>query len=651
MRYILLAISAALLPLVVRAQEPPPFLFLAKGDTVYIWLSRTPRIGWGFEVYRRAPGEREFRKLTPEPIRGARTPEEVQSALGDLYRWVAEALDADNPFQVLRRLRSDSFRGSILSLLDMRVARVLGRLYVDTTATGPGPYRYRIVLVDRLGRQREILEGRVEKDERIPLAPSGLEAEPGDGKVTLRWSYPLWKGDPQDLAIRFFVYRKGPGEAKFRRADTEVILREQKEDFSFTDVWVRNGRSYTYYVVAVDPLGREGRPSKLVRVVPVDNVPPAVPKGLEARFRDGKVVLAWQRNLELDLAGYRVYRSLDLRGGFRRVSPLLPPDMPFYEDGRLVPGRIYYYRVTAVDSAGNESRRSNAVSILVEDREPPQPPGNVKVAVGPEGRRITWSRSPSADVMGYNVYWGEIREQLPRLNLERLPSSATSYRDEGEGVTPGRSYWVAVTAVDSAFNESPKNPILVKVPDWKPPEPPSYLNARTLPDGRIKLVWGGSTSLDLVSYRLYRGEQGKADSLLGEFGPEVHTYTDRDIVKGRNYTYSVVAVDKAGNESPRREVRLEARDHVPPAPPRNIVAKVTPKGVLITWGRVADPDLAGYYVYRSDIPTGVFTRLNQKPLKERSFLDRTGTSGHWYKVRAVDTSGNESPWKKAVSPR
>lgn len=600
-------------------------------------------------MYRRCPGEREFRKLTPEPVRGASTPEDVQSTLGDIYRWVAEALDADNPFQVLRRLRSDSFRGSILSLLDLRVAKVLGRLYVDTTATGPGPFTYRIVLLDRLGRERGRLEGKVEKVERVPPPPSKLEAEPGDNKVTLRWSYPLWKGDPQDLAIRFFVYRKGPGEAKFRRAETEVILREQKERFSFTDVWVRNGRSYTYYVVAVDPLGREGRPSKLVRVVPVDNVPPAVPKGLEARFRDGKVVLAWQRGIELDLAGYKVYRSLDMRGGFEQISSLVPPDMPFYEDRNPILGKVNYYRVTAVDSSGNESERSNAAMVLVEDREPPEPPGEVRVSVGPEGRRITWKRSSSPDVMGYNVYWGEIREQLPRLNLERLPASASTYSDDGKGVTPGRSYWVAVTAVDTAFNESPREPILVNVPDWEPPEPPSYLNARTLPDGRIRLVWGGSTSLDLKSYRLYR--RGRADSLIGEFGPDVHTYTDCDVVKGAEYVYSVVAVDRAGNESERKVLRIRAADHMPPAPPRNVVARVTPQGVLVTWGRVADPDLAGYYVYRSDIPTGVFTRLNDEPVTERSFLDTTGTSRHWYKVRAVDTSGNESPWKKAVSPR
>ncbi|HIE03943.1 MAG TPA: hypothetical protein EYP61_04205 [Candidatus Latescibacteria bacterium] len=646
MRYILLTTSAVLLPLVVRTGEPPPFLSLAKGDTVYIWLSRTPRIGWGFEVYRRAPGEGEFRKLTPEPIRA---PEEVQSVLGDLYRWVAEALDADNAFQVLRRLRSDSFRGSILSLLDIRVAKVLGRLYVDTTAVGPGPLMYRIVLVDRSGRPRETLEGEVSKVERLPIAPSGLRAEPGDNKVTLRWAYPIWNGDPQDLAIRFFVYRQGPGEGKFRRADAEVLLREQKEKFSFTDAWVRNGRSYTYYVVAVDPLGRKGPRSELVTVRPEDKVPPAIPKGLKAGFRDGKVALTWEGNLELDLAGYRVYRSLNLTGGFGQVSPLLPPDMPFYEDVDLVPGRIYYYRVTAVDSSGNESGRSNAASVLVEDREPPAPPKDIKVEVGPEGRRITWS--PSPDVMGYHVYWGDIKGQLPRLTLEMLPASVNSYRDEGEGVTPGRSYWVAVTAVDSSRNESLREPILVEVPDWEPPEPPSYLNARTLPDGRIELVWGGSTSLDLKSYRLYRAGEGRADSLLGEFDPKVHTYTDGDILKGRAYRYSVAALDEAGNESLKKEVEIEARDHTPPAAPRNLSARITAEGVLITWGRVVDPDLAGYHVYRSDIPTGTFTRLNEEPLKEGNFLDPNGTSKHWYKVRAVDTSGNESPWKKAVSPR
>ena len=54
------------------------------------------------------------------------------------------------------------------------------------------------------------------------------------------------------------------------------------------------------------------------------------------------------------------------------------------------------------------------------------------------------------------------------------------------------------------------------------------------------------------------------------------------------------------------------------------------------------PDLAGYRVYRSDIPTGVFEPVHADLVTDTRWIDRGGTIGAWYRIRAVDTSGNES---------
>jgi fibronectin type 3 domain-containing protein len=66
------------------------------------------------------------------------------------------------------------------------------------------------------------------------------------------------------------------------------------------------------------------------------------------------VELSWSINLETDLAGYRVYRSEQegIRG--RPVNPDLLPT-PAVRDTSVEPGHRYWYTVTAVDRAGNES--------------------------------------------------------------------------------------------------------------------------------------------------------------------------------------------------------------------------------------------------------------------------------------------------------
>ncbi len=53
-------------------------------------------------------------------------------------------------------------------------------------------------------------------------------------------------------------------------------------------------------------------------------------------------------------------------------------------------------------------------------------------------------------------------------------------------------------------------------------------------------------------------------------------------------------------------------------------------------------DLAGYNVYRSNIPTGVFQRVGTVPAATLTFTDPQGKAGLFYHIKAVDRSGNES---------
>jgi hypothetical protein len=85
----------------------------------------------------------------------------------------------------------------------------------------------------------------------------------------------------------------------------------------------------------------------------VDNLPPAAPAPLPSQYSPGLAKLHWSRNLEADLAGYRVYRS---------TSPVFTPNASNFVASVADTGfadatsQPYYYELTAVDSHGNESR-------------------------------------------------------------------------------------------------------------------------------------------------------------------------------------------------------------------------------------------------------------------------------------------------------
>ncbi len=88
------------------------------------------------------------------------------------------------------------------------------------------------------------------------------------------------------------------------------------------------------------------------------------------------------------------------------------------------------------------------------------------------------------------------------------------------------------------------------------------------------------------------------------------------------------------------------RDFTPPPAPRAASARLVAGTVEVRWERVVASELAGYNVYRATLPTGVYTRLTPVPLTGLAFADSTGRAGLFYRVRAVDRSGNES----AASP-
>jgi hypothetical protein len=93
----------------------------------------------------------------------------------------------------------------------------------------------------------------------------------------------------------------------------------------------------------------------------VDTVPPNPPVGLQIDDNDNRVRVSWSENAEVDLAGYRLYKSSYEDGPFKKVnSDLLL--CPWCYD-TVTPACLTFYKVTAVDESGNESAFSEVMGI------------------------------------------------------------------------------------------------------------------------------------------------------------------------------------------------------------------------------------------------------------------------------------------------
>ena len=92
-----------------------------------------------------------------------------------------------------------------------------------------------------------------------------------------------------------------------------------------------------------------------------DVTPPAVPAGVTATARFGRVELDWSDNGESDLDGYDIFRATSPAGPFARINGSRL-EASTYTDSTVAAGTTYVYVVTASDVANNRSANSATVT-------------------------------------------------------------------------------------------------------------------------------------------------------------------------------------------------------------------------------------------------------------------------------------------------
>lgn len=191
----------------------------------------------------------------------------------------------------------------------------------------------------------------------------------------------------------------------------------------------------------------------------------------------------------------------------------------------------------------------------------------------------------------------------------------------------------------------------------------------------IDLSWpavnrtSGGDSAVVSEYRVYRGQlDGRSHdpatkevlhekwiaplSLLAT--SNAAEYRDTQFDFGKTYVYVVRSVTTAsGNaleSSDSDPLVLTPADTFPPATPQGTVVAVvvnadrTSNEVDLSWSINSESDLAGYRVYRSERENDMGDLVTAELLLSPAYRDTSVAPGHryWYRVTAVDRTGNES---------
>ena len=171
---------------------------------------------------------------------------------------------------------------------------------------------------------------------------------------------------------------------------------------------------------------------------------------------------------------------------------------------------------------------------------------------------------PLVSLSGYRIYRSEL-ETLPASFKETTPklppalvgvAPSPSYLDER--IEWGRTYSYSVRSVaqypTDSVESADSNPVQVTPRDIFPPEPPRDLVAVYVPSSgespaNVELSWAISTEPDLAGYNVYRNGQGTPQARLNRELLLTPTFRDMSVIAGEQYTYTVTAVDRTGNES------------------------------------------------------------------------------------------------------
>jgi chitodextrinase len=211
---------------------------------------------------------------------------------------------------------------------------------------------------------------------------------------------------------------------------------------------------------------------------------------------------------------------------------------------------------------------------------------------------LSWNASnDNVGVTAYRVYRGGVLVATVAAIGGAPP--ATSFQDANLAV--GQSFVYAVSALDADGNESPPSPsVRVDVLDTQPPSAPPSIAATANAYNQVTVQWQAATdNVAVTGYRVFRGGTQIVDVA------NTLSYVDPNLTEHTTYTYTVAALDSAGNVSPQSAaatVTTPFRDPVDkqaPTVPGNVQAKVGDAVVTLQWDASTDNRaVTGYQIWR-----------------------------------------------------
>jgi hypothetical protein len=267
--------------------------------------------------------------------------------------------------------------------------------------------------------------------------------------------------------------------------------------------------------------------------------------------------------------------------GHIRYRDVLQP-----QDFSQQPNEMAMYMVRTRASQKKSSPDSNVAGVRIYPA--PEPIEDLKAEIAHSTVQLSWTApqktpiGPAPPIKDYRLYRAAIRsagakEQAGAVRPESSNAAATtgfppqvkpqlmkfaetdtpSYEDSQ--VEYDKTYIYAVRSVvdysGAELESGDSNLATITVRDVIPPSTPQGIVVVFVPSeghtpAHLELSWSINPETDVAGYNVYRTEeQGTLGARVNAELLPAPTYSDKSVIAGHRYFYSVTAVDRSGNES------------------------------------------------------------------------------------------------------
>lgn len=270
--------------------------------------------------------------------------------------------------------------------------------FVDKTET-PGVYTYEVFALDQSGNKSRGSETIAEtKDKIAPLTPTDFTAVAEEGAIVLSWN----DNAPADL-LGYQIYRSSN---KVRDDKFSLLNADVHKGRTFKDELPKKAKNgFRYYLISLDTNMNKSAPTEILVAHLPDVTAPQAPFIESIQTNGPEVTVNWRSGGDADIQFYTLLRTKagntlwDTIGNFK-AEVLSARDLPDVGE--------WNYSVIAVDSAGNKSESSVAMSTELKDMSAAPAISKVMVQVDSATStiqiKVSWEAEESKSLKGYVVY-------------------------------------------------------------------------------------------------------------------------------------------------------------------------------------------------------------------------------------------------------